>query len=127
MRRVINVLQSISIANSHIDDSCVTTFLNKIPDEIFTEILDVLKSKNINCANDQISKIIHDGGYSFLELVNRISDNLNNNLFLEQTQIQTDNTCKLIKGIGKLEYLLFSNVSINILILQLIGLFNTDK
>ena len=117
MRKIINVLQSTKTAydECNIDINCVIKYLNQIPYNTIDIILNLLLNKTVSIhdAYEEINKIISENGYSFYELVRK----LNEKLLEHKTPIHTH----IIKKIGTIEYQIFSNVNIQILILSLIS------
>jgi replication factor C subunit 3/5 len=128
MRRVINILQSISSAYDKVTKKCVIKFLNEITDDIMNEILETLILDNIKTSTNKLLNIIQYHGFSFGELISHINDNVIENLLTgkvlcKKCVITNKQLYNIISGLGKLEYLLYSNVNINILVSNLASVF----
>lgn len=114
MRKVINILQSIQTAYPKIDFVCVQKYLNEIPTDTFDIIVSSLNNNSINQSSLFIKDILYKNGFSFHELITTIG------MKLSDDTIKKDNKFELISNLGKIEYQLFSNVPLNILIDELV-------
>lgn len=132
MRRVINILQAITSAYENIDDTTVVKFLNDLTTNDLIVIVNSLICDSIKESSEKISKIIKNNGYSICDLLNNMNllfikilfekENIHNDIQMNEIQI-----LNIIKGLGKIEYLLYSNINNNIIIGMLSSLFISVK
>lgn len=133
MRRVVNVLQSVQTAYSHIDINCINKYLNQISVTEINLIIKSLLENTIKESYDTISELITRNGYSFYELIIMINDVIINHISKKKQiktnishlldKICTDKLLVIINRLGKIEYQIFSNVNTNILIASLVSSF----
>jgi replication factor C subunit 3/5 len=136
MRKIINVLQSISTTYEHISLKHVTTYLNKISTEHFKMMLDSLYNMNIKSSYKVIYNIMNDYGYSLHEFINELNDillsfiicnekrsQLEKNYIVLQKISNTD-VIRIMYQLGKIEYQIFFNIPLNTLIISLISICN---
>lgn len=144
MRRVVNVLQSIHTAyadNNCINEICVHTYLNLISPKTIEHIILLLFKHNICNACTTIDAIIRENGFSFHELISKISDiiteylisteqnknytAINNDILHILKQTDTKKLLEILRKLGKIEYQLFSNVPFSILLPKLSGIIKS--
>jgi replication factor C subunit 3/5 len=128
MRRVVNVLQSVQTAYQTIDIDCINKYLNQIPSEDVSVIMGSLVSDNIKETHEKLSKLIFDNGFSFYELILSINNIIIGHISQTKNikglnKINNDRLLEIIKHLGKIEYQIFSNVNMKILIASLVGSF----
>lgn len=130
MRKVINVLQSIHTTYSHVDLQCIRVYLNKISYDDIQKIIKCVFNENINTSYKLITKYIDDYGYSLFDIINYVGDillmyssgNLHDDECLSVLNgIEQNDIYRIIKNIGKNEFQIFSNISVDILILSFIS------
>lgn len=130
MRKVINVLQSIYTTYKSIDKSCVNMYMNKIQYPEIKKIIKSIFNDNILDASKIINSIMESSGCSIQNIVSNVSDVL---LQYVNKTINDDDICdtlkylnnnkifEIIKKLGKIEFQIFSNISIDILIITFIS------
>lgn len=129
MRRVINILQSISSAHNNIDSTCVSKFLNDVTNNIVTEIFETLIMDDIKTSTNKILAMLQYSGYSIGELFSRANSKLIKNFIdkkpiCKKYELDSNQLRDLIVGIGESECLLYSNVNINVIVSNLSCIFN---
>lgn len=137
MRYAINVLQSIHTAYEYdIDIDKVHKYLNQIQPSEVDNIVELMIDKNILESHKRVQSFLQSNCYSFHELLvlinkkileNVINDDNENDVFNNAIieTMSSQQKYNILSGLGKIEYQLFSGVSIDILITVLIGLFKS--
>lgn len=131
MRKVLNILQAVSSTNSQITAENVNTCLCHVTNDEIDDIIDSLVHNDVQTSFGIINNYIRGDGYSLSEILHDISQKILNvfrnldpiNPTLKK--LSTTKLSQLIENMGKVEYGLLSNVSTTVLILLLIGSFQS--
>lgn len=117
MRKSINLLQSVSMATSKVNEINVYKCAGEPSPIIFNKMLDYLTSNNFKDTYDYINDIRISYGLSLVDLIRRIDK------FIFNLELDNNQLCELIKDLSKIEHNLSNEGTDEIQLASMIACF----
>lgn len=130
MRKVINILQSTSMAYNVINEKNINTYLSFPRKSHMEIIINQLITKDLSSANKEISKIKHENGLSILDIIGELHDILNKYLLngkVENININKIDIKKVLFILDKMRIIEFNQSTTGDETIQLSALISVFK
>lgn len=127
MRKVLNILQTTSMAYKKIDADNVTTCIGYPKKKDIDRIFEILMNDNCIDAEKKITKIKNDNGYSLLEIITELHKVLIKKYTEKKSQLTDDFMMSILIGLKNVETNLILCPTDHIQLAGIIGTFNLNK
>jgi len=101
MRKVLHMLQVITLNKKKIDSQIICSFQKYPQEQEMNDLYKILNKKNLQMSNNFLKNLMKENNYSLLDILNEIIINITNDIFTKK--INHNDAIKLIKNIRECE------------------------